>query len=201
MLQTAAAYAMMPLGKKEMRSSSRQKNESPNRVTAQSGDSSFLFTTAKHPPDYLLPLSPLSSHLQMRWQTTPDPGITRKPSCPTPNGCFHFLNFLHTCRRILHNIADNLRANIHQPGHGLLHCDRFLMFAPASMEKSIALLRDKSHVFFVNGNLIFPCSKLHNPHALENICQLRISSHIRCHQHLLPNRRLDPLPFLLVIWK
>ena len=54
------------------------KNESPNRVTAQSGDSSFLFMVAKHPPGYLLPLSCLSSHLPMRWQTTPAATVTRK---------------------------------------------------------------------------------------------------------------------------
>ncbi len=30
-----------------------QRNESPNRVAAQSGDSSFLVTAAKHPPGYL----------------------------------------------------------------------------------------------------------------------------------------------------
>lgn len=58
----------------------RTKNESPNRVAAQSGDSSFLFTVAKHPPGYLLPLSFLSSHLQIRWQTRPAATVTKKES-------------------------------------------------------------------------------------------------------------------------
>ena len=53
------------------------KNESPDRNEVQSRDSSFLFTVAKHPLDYLLPLSCLSSHLLMRWQTTPAATVTR----------------------------------------------------------------------------------------------------------------------------
>ena len=46
----------MPIGKKVVISPSGQRTKSPNRVTAQSGDSSFLFTAAKHPPGYLLSL-------------------------------------------------------------------------------------------------------------------------------------------------
>ena len=61
-----------------MRSPSERKNEAPNRVPAQSEASSFLFTAAKHPPGYLLPLLPLSSHLQMRWQTTPATTAAKK---------------------------------------------------------------------------------------------------------------------------
>ena len=53
------------------------KNESPDRSSVQSRDSSFLFIVAKHPPGYLLPLSCLSSHLLMRWQTTPAVTVTR----------------------------------------------------------------------------------------------------------------------------
>ena len=54
------------------------KNEASNRVPAQLGASSFLFTMAKHPPGYLLLLSFLSSHLQTRWQTTPAITVTKK---------------------------------------------------------------------------------------------------------------------------
>ena len=54
------------------------KNEAPNRVPAQFGVSSFLFTVAKRPPGYLLSLSFLSSHLQTRWQTTPAITVTKK---------------------------------------------------------------------------------------------------------------------------
>ena len=46
--------------------------KSPNRSSVQSGDSSFLFKVAKRPPGYLLSnVSLLSSHLLMRWLTTP----------------------------------------------------------------------------------------------------------------------------------
>ena len=38
----------------------------------------FSFMVAKHPPGYLLSLSFLSSHLQMRWQATPAPTETIK---------------------------------------------------------------------------------------------------------------------------
>ena len=57
--------------------SMQAKNESPDRNEVQSRDSSFLFTVAKHPLDDLLPLSCLSSHLLMRWQTTPAATVTR----------------------------------------------------------------------------------------------------------------------------
>ena len=53
-------------------------NETPNCAATRSGASSFLFTVAKHPPGYLLPLSSLSSHLQMRWQATPAVTATKK---------------------------------------------------------------------------------------------------------------------------
>lgn len=52
-------------------------NETPNCAATRSGASSFLFTVAKHPPGYLLSLSCLSSHLPMRWQTTPAATDTR----------------------------------------------------------------------------------------------------------------------------
>ena len=38
----------------------------------------FSFMVAKHSPGYLLSLSFLSSHLQMRWQATPAPTETTK---------------------------------------------------------------------------------------------------------------------------
>ncbi len=47
-----------------------QRIESPSRVGAQSGDSSLLFTVAKHPPGYLLSLWSPSNHLMMKWQTS-----------------------------------------------------------------------------------------------------------------------------------
>ena len=53
-------------------------NETPNCAATRSGASSFLFTVAKHPPGYLLSLSCLSSHLPMRWQTTPAATVTKK---------------------------------------------------------------------------------------------------------------------------
>ncbi len=63
--------------------SMQAKNESPDRNGVQSRDSSFLFIVAKHPLDYLLPLSCLSSHLLMRWQTTP--AARKGIPCPPPN--------------------------------------------------------------------------------------------------------------------
>lgn len=64
-LQSRTAYAIMPIGKKEITSPSGRKNETPNRVPAQSGASSFLFTAAKHPPGYLLSSWSPSNHLMM----------------------------------------------------------------------------------------------------------------------------------------
>ena len=63
---------------KVMMSPFGRKDESPDRNGVQSRDSSFLFVVAKHPPGYLLSLSCLSSHLLMRWQTTPAATVTRK---------------------------------------------------------------------------------------------------------------------------
>ena len=63
---------------KVMMSPFGRKNESPDRNGVRSRDSSFLFIVAKHPPGYLLSLSCLSSHLLMRWQTTPAATVTRK---------------------------------------------------------------------------------------------------------------------------
>jgi hypothetical protein len=63
---------------KVMMSPFGRKNESPDRNGVQSRDSSFLFIVAKHPPGYLSSLSCLSSHLLMRWQTTPAATVTRK---------------------------------------------------------------------------------------------------------------------------
>ena len=50
------AYAIMPLGKKDMIVPCEQRTKSPNRSRVQFGDSSFLFTVAKHPLGYLLSL-------------------------------------------------------------------------------------------------------------------------------------------------
>ncbi len=63
---------------KVMMSPFGRKNESSDCNGVQSRDSSFLFIVAKHPPGYLLSLSCLSSHLLMRWQTTPAATVTRK---------------------------------------------------------------------------------------------------------------------------
>ena len=63
---------------KVMMSPFGRKDESPDRNSVQSRDSSFLFIVAKRPPCYLLSLSCLSSHLLMRWQTTPAVTVTRK---------------------------------------------------------------------------------------------------------------------------
>ena len=68
---------------KVMMSPFGRKNESPDRNGVRSRDSSFLFIVAKHPLDYLLPLSCLSSHLLMGWQTTP--AARKGIPCPPPN--------------------------------------------------------------------------------------------------------------------
>ena len=62
---------------RNVENSMQAKNESPDRNGVQSGDSSFLFIVAKRPLGYWLPLSCLSSHLLMRWQTTPAVTVTR----------------------------------------------------------------------------------------------------------------------------
>ena len=41
-LKKISAYAIMPIGKKEITSPFGQKNESPDRIAVQFGDSSFL---------------------------------------------------------------------------------------------------------------------------------------------------------------
>ena len=63
---------------KEIASPSGQRTKSLNRVAPQLRDSSFLFIVAKHPQGYLLSLLLLSSHLQMRWQTTPAVTVIKK---------------------------------------------------------------------------------------------------------------------------
>ena len=60
----------MPIGKRNDKSI-KTKNESPNCMALQFGDSSFLFIVAKHPLGYLLPFLSLSNHLLMQWDTTP----------------------------------------------------------------------------------------------------------------------------------
>ena len=67
----------MPIGKEMWRIPCRQRTNPPDCNGVQSGDSSFLFIVAKRPLGYLLPLSCLSSHLLMRWQTTPAATVTR----------------------------------------------------------------------------------------------------------------------------
>ena len=59
------AYAIMPIGKKDMLVPREQRTKSPSRSRVQFGDSSFLFTVAKHPLGYLLSLWSLSNRLMM----------------------------------------------------------------------------------------------------------------------------------------
>ena len=64
-LKKVFAYAIMPIGKKDAKVPCEQRMKSPNCVAPQSGDSSFLFIAAKHPPGYLLLLSSPSNHLMV----------------------------------------------------------------------------------------------------------------------------------------
>lgn len=54
------------------------KERSPRQCCSTVEGFFFSFMVAKHPPGYLLSLSFLSSHLQMRWQATPAPTETIK---------------------------------------------------------------------------------------------------------------------------
>ena len=51
----------------------------PSECTANTSEGSSLFiSVVEHPPGYLLSLSCLSNHLQMRWQVTPAATVTIK---------------------------------------------------------------------------------------------------------------------------
>ncbi len=76
-LQLKFAYAIMPIGKEMWRIPCRQRTNPPTVMAYSRGILLFFFIVAKRPLGYLLPLSCLSSHLLMRWQTTPAATVTR----------------------------------------------------------------------------------------------------------------------------
>lgn len=77
-LQSNYAYAIMPLGKGKWRHFHAGKERNPRPCCTTVEGFFFSFIVAKHPLGYSLSLSCLSSHLLMRWQTTPAATVTRK---------------------------------------------------------------------------------------------------------------------------
>ena len=83
------AYAIMPVGKRKLRVH-LDKERIPEPCCSTVRGFFFSFILAKHPVGYLLSLSFLSSHLQMRWQITPAKTATTKEiaiSIRTPPPC------------------------------------------------------------------------------------------------------------------
>ena len=73
-----SAYAIMPIGKKDMTMFHVNKERTPGCISGTFGGSSLLISVVEHPLGYSLSLSCLSNHLQMRWQVTPAATVTKK---------------------------------------------------------------------------------------------------------------------------
>lgn len=72
------AYAIMPVGKKDMTMFHVNKERAPGCTANTFEGSSLFISVVEHPPGYLLSLLCLSNHLQMRWQVTPAATATKK---------------------------------------------------------------------------------------------------------------------------
>ena len=72
------AYAIMPVGKKDMTMFHVNKERTPVCTTNTCEGSSLFISVVERPLGYLLSLSCLSNHLQMRWQVTPAATVTKK---------------------------------------------------------------------------------------------------------------------------
>ena len=72
------AYAIMPVGKKDMTMFHVNKERAPGCTANTFEGSSLFISVVQHPPGYLLSLLCLSNHLQMRWQVTPAATVTKK---------------------------------------------------------------------------------------------------------------------------
>ena len=73
-----SAYAIMPVGKKDMTMFHVNKERTPVCTTNTCEGSSLFISVVERPLGYLLSLSCLSNHLQMRWQVTPAATVTIK---------------------------------------------------------------------------------------------------------------------------
>ena len=73
-----SAYAIMPVGKKDMTMFHVNKERTLVCTTNTCEGSSLFISVVEHPPGYLLSLLCLSNHLQMRWQVTPAATVTIK---------------------------------------------------------------------------------------------------------------------------
>ena len=72
------AYAIMPVGKKDMTMFHVNKERAPGCTANTLEGSSLFISVVERPLGYLLSLSCLSNHLQMRWQVTPAATATKK---------------------------------------------------------------------------------------------------------------------------
>lgn len=86
-----SAYAIMPVGKKDMTMFHVNKERTPVCTTNTCEGSSLFISVVEHPPGYSLSLLWLSNHLQMRWQVTPAATATKKDMtismCSPPPRC------------------------------------------------------------------------------------------------------------------
>ena len=73
-----SAYAIMPVGKKDMTMFHVSKERTPVCTTNTCEGSSLFISVVEHPLGYSLSLLWLSNHLQMRWQVTPAATATKK---------------------------------------------------------------------------------------------------------------------------
>ena len=78
----------MPVGKKDMTMFHVDKERAPGCTANTFEGSSLFISVVERPLGYLLSLSCLSNHLQMRWQVTPAATVTKKdmtiPICSPP---------------------------------------------------------------------------------------------------------------------
>ena len=72
------AYAIMPVGKKDMTMFHVNKERTLVCTTNTCEGSSLFISVVEHPLGYSLYLLCLSNHLQMRWQVTPAATATKK---------------------------------------------------------------------------------------------------------------------------
>ena len=68
----------MPVGKKDMTMFHVNKERAPGCTANTFEGSSLFISVVERPLGYLLSLSCLSNHLQMRWQVTPAATVTKK---------------------------------------------------------------------------------------------------------------------------
>lgn len=73
-----SAYAIMPVGKKDMTMFHVNKERTPVCTTNTCEGSSLFISVVEYPLGYSLSLLWLSNHLQMRWQVTPAATATKK---------------------------------------------------------------------------------------------------------------------------